>query len=296
MLPNFLIVGAAKSGTTSLHKHLSRHPDVYMPDTKEPSFFVSQEVQGRIPTWVSSEADYDRLFEGAVSENLRGEASVLYLYYWRQAIPRILTKLGSATKILIVLRNPIDRALSAYYDCQRFDANETLEFQEALAAEEDRRRDTSISPMMHYQQMGLYYSMITAYKIHFSEVKVILFEDLVSNEVETLREVAGFLKIDPDGLPDTQGTHMNAGGKYWENRFLGRVVKGVMTPRLRRFLSGMAPGVYTMLKKWVTGKFMAKTPDMSAKTREQLKTFFSDDVRRLREIVDCDFDRWSDFS
>ena len=295
MLPNFLIVGAAKSGTTSLHKHLSGHPDVFMPETKEPSFFVAQEVQGRIPTWVSSEAAYDGLFQDATSSPLRGEASVLYLYYWQAAIPRILEKLGSETKIIIILRNPIDRALSAYYDSQRFDANENLDFEAALAAEESRLDDSRLSPMMHYQAMGLYYSMVSAYQRHFGQVHVILFENLIANEADELRRVARFLGIDPDELPGTAGAHMNAGGKHWDNPILGKLVKGIMTPGLRRFLSGIAPGAYSGLKKMVTGKLMTKAPGMSDQTREQLRSYFFEDVRQLREIVRCDFEQWSDF-
>ena len=198
LLPNFLIVGAAKSGTTALYGSLSKHPQVFFPEIKEPSFFVAENVRDRIPTWVDSLAEYESLFSGSETFAARGEASVLYLYFFNTAIPNILNYLGSKTKIIICLRNPVDRAYSAYFDSQRFDSMENLPFEQALNQEKARISDNRFSPMTHYKAMGCYSSMVSAYKDVFSEVKVILFEDLVVQGAVVMNDLCEFLGVAPN--------------------------------------------------------------------------------------------------
>ncbi|MEM7284699.1 MAG: sulfotransferase [Pseudomonadota bacterium] len=293
--PNFLIVGAAKSGTTSLHAYLNHHPDVFLPETKEPSFFVAPEVAHRIPTWIESEADYDALFASAGSAAARGEASVLYLYFWRQAIPRVLKKLGSQTKIIVILRNPIDRAMSAYFDCQRFDANETLNFEEALAMEDSRVSDSTLNPMLYYKRMGLYADMVSGFQSSFDHVKVTLFEHLVRDPQSVLTELLQFLNVSVDLLPQSDQQRMNSGGRHWGNQFLGSLVKRAVTPGVRRALSGLAPGLYARLKGLAVDKLMTKAPSMSAETRSELAQYYSSDVHRLSQLVQLDLGCWADF-
>ena len=112
-LPNLLIVGAAKSGTTSLHHYLNQHPDIFMCFPKEPHFLINVEIgEGRIPKGISEIKLYQKLFEEGIGFKYRGESSVMYLMYPDIVIPKINTLLGSETKIIIMLRNPIERAYS----------------------------------------------------------------------------------------------------------------------------------------------------------------------------------------
>ena len=92
-LPNFLIVGAAKSGTTSLFHYLKQHPEVFMPSFKEPQYLVASKVRGRVFKNISVLEDYKGLFEDA-SQKAVGEASVFYLYFYKEAIQNIKTILG----------------------------------------------------------------------------------------------------------------------------------------------------------------------------------------------------------
>jgi hypothetical protein len=114
--PNFLIVGAAKSGTTSLYNYLKQHPDIYMPKHKEPLFMTSEiyaNLSEKDPRrHLNDEAkvytyeDYLRLFADAKNEQMLGEASATYLYYYDVAIPKIKRYLGDP-KIVIMLRDPV---------------------------------------------------------------------------------------------------------------------------------------------------------------------------------------------
>ncbi len=177
-LPNFLIVGAAKSGTTALYHYLSQHPEIYMSPLKEPKFITSNflkfpfqgpgdnEVEKMI---VKSFDRYCDLFKGVKNEKAIGEASADNLYYYEQAIFYIKKYIGNP-KIIIILRNPIERAYSAYLHLVR-DERETLSFKEALA-EEEKRRKQNWEFIWFYKNVGFYFNQVKAYLENFTQVKV----------------------------------------------------------------------------------------------------------------------------
>jgi len=149
-LPNFLIVGAPKSGTTSLYYYLKEHPEIYMSKLKEPHFFSKEcknlpfrgpkdESLGSTKYMNLTWEDYQNLFKGAITYKAVGEASADYLYYFKCSIKNIKKYLGNP-KIIIILRNPIERAFSAYLHMLR-DGREYLSFREALHMEEERKKN-----------------------------------------------------------------------------------------------------------------------------------------------------------
>ena len=181
--PNLFLVGAAKAGTTSLYAELARHPEIYMSPMKEPHFFSRIEPAAQLGGFfphVSDEDEYLALFEGAGDEPVVGEASTSYL--WdpprppsgsREAVPE--------AKILIVLRDPVERAYSHY----RNDVREGMErrsFLEALAAEQrDGPGGWGVSSL--YMDCGRYAEQLTRYVDRFGDrVKVLFFEDFVTDE------------------------------------------------------------------------------------------------------------------
>jgi hypothetical protein len=169
-LPNFLIVGAAKSGTSALHNYLNQHPDVFMPsyntegiNIKEPQFFVKQMVMNRIHSGVWDWESYKDLFKQAQNYQAIGEASVFYLYYFEEAIKNIKQYLTNEVKIIIILRNPINRAFSAHQHVSR-SIKENLSFEDAISLEEKRlMNNETLTPMVMYKDMGLYCAMVNAY-------------------------------------------------------------------------------------------------------------------------------------
>ena len=142
-LPNFLIVGAAKSGTSSLHNYLNQHPEIFMPsykdglNVKEPQFLIKNKVKDRLHFGIWSWQEYKALFDDATKFKAIGESSVFYLYYYKEAIKNIKFRLDDNIKIIILLRNPIDRAYSAFQHVSR-GLKENLSFEEALQIEENR--------------------------------------------------------------------------------------------------------------------------------------------------------------
>ena len=148
--PSFLIVGAQKSGTTSLYHYLSQHPQVFMSSVKEPNFFAfeGQQVDYRGPAGqpasinlysVTDWDDYQRLFADAGAAVALGEASTLYM-----AVPGTAERIRQRipdVRIIAILRDPVDRAFSSYLHCRRTGREPYAEFETALQHERERIAD-----------------------------------------------------------------------------------------------------------------------------------------------------------
>jgi len=217
-LPNFLIVGAAKCGTSSLHQYLLQHPDVFMStfnkkgvSVKEPQFLIKSKVKKRLHFGIWEWNEYVSIFNDVKEQNVIGEASVFYLYYYKEAIKNIKIRLGNDVKIIILLRNPVDRAFSAFLHVSK-GMKESLSFEDALIQEEGRlERDLTLTPMVMYKDMGLYYSMVKAYKKEFKNVHVVIYEDFRDKTNITLDRIFQFLDVIPTDKVDFSVRH-NVGG------------------------------------------------------------------------------------
>ena len=211
-MPNFLIIGAHKAGTTSLYQYLKQHPQIFMSAVKEPHFFsfmghpLNFNDPGFNPTklqTVASIDDYQALFQDVGDAEAIGEASPSYLYVAQSAsnIYQYLPKV----KIIAILRNPVDRAYSNFLHCRaREHGREPLgDFLEALQAEPMRTRD-NWSPLWHYQQMGFYYQQLQRYYKQFpkEQIRMYLYDDLLSNPEALLQDMFQFLQVNTKFMPD----------------------------------------------------------------------------------------------
>ena len=201
-LPNFLIVGAAKSGTSSLHNYLNQHPEVFMPSynemgmkVKEPRFLIKDLVQDRLNYGIWEFKEYQDLFVNSHKYKAVGEATVLYLYYYQHTIQNIKYYIGDDVKIIIMLRNPIERAYSAYLFASRtYQENKT--FEEALTYSSERyKTDDTLSPMILYKELGMYYKMVKAYIDNFKDVHIVLYDDFVLQTGIEVQRVFKFLNV-----------------------------------------------------------------------------------------------------
>jgi len=281
-MPNFFIVGAAKSGTTSLYEMLNNHPDVFMPDIKEPHFMVANQVKGKIPSCVANISDYCNLYEDA-GTRLTGEASVLYLYYYQEAISNIKKHCGEDAKIIIMLRNPVSRAYSAYLYAKMYDPNETLDFMPALNAE-DERINKGINPMLYYKSLGMYSDMVGAYKNAFENVKVITFDDYVRSPDVVYKDLCDFLGLERIGTINN-AIKSNEGGRVWKHRKFGEVLRKASPNWLRRAMKFCLGNNYWHLKSYVVSRFMEKAEKINEAESNWLCNFYTDDVIKLSKIL-----------
>jgi hypothetical protein len=204
-LPNFLILGAAKGGTTSLYAYLSQHPQVFVSVPKEPTFFGNEATDGLFhgphdedrcyhSRVITSFSDYSALFRSVTDQKAIGEASV-YSLYLPKAPEQIRKYVPNAT-MFAVLRNPADRAYSAYLHVVR-QARERLSFAAALEQEPLRIRQ-KWNPLWHFKTMGFYYEQVKRYYDMFgrSQVHIYLYEDFQKDPLAIMKEVLDILEVD----------------------------------------------------------------------------------------------------
>jgi len=295
-LPNFLIVGAAKCGTSSLHNYLNQHPDIFMPtfnkegrNVKEPQFLISERLKDRIHFGVWGWEEYKSLFNKVNSENAIGESSVFYLYYYNDAIKEIKNRLGKDIKIIIMLRNPIDRAYSAFQHVSR-GLIEKNTFEEALILENGRLQNNKrITPMVMYKDMGMYYRMVKAYIEEFKDVHIILYEDFNLSSDKVVKDVFRFLGVDKNKVIDTD-IRYNVGGKRWTNTFLKNIF--IKDSKLKLLFKQILSRKYREYGINLINKLFKKNIPMKIETRQYLAKYFKKDIIKLSEIIGKDLTNW----
>ena len=211
-LPDFILLGAAKAGTTALYHYLDQHPQIYMTPLKETNYFAlsGQNLDFRGPgdgefvnrLSITDEAAYHAQFHGRGEQLIAGEASPLYLYH--AAAPERIQAAVPNARFIIILRNPIDRAYSAFLHLVRDDRETTRDFEEALALEH-QRIDDNYEHIWHYLSMGRYYEQVKRYYDRFSheQIKVFLYRDLRESPHDLMRDTFNFLGVDKEFQPDT---------------------------------------------------------------------------------------------
>ena len=198
---DFLIVGAAKSGTTSLYQYLNQHPYIFMPTNKEPWFFCSDAVDDSLNIRldiIRKEEDYWNLFCPATDEQLKGEASTGYLFFYKHTIQNIKRYVPEwkYLKIIMIIRNPIDRAFSHYLN-DRVGGTINKSFYRVV----DECLLGKVNPEDNYIDYGFYYSQIQAYLENFKHVKIILFDDFKNDSESVVSEIFDFLDVDSSFRP-----------------------------------------------------------------------------------------------
>ena len=296
-LPNFLIVGAAKSGTSSLHNYLNQHPDIFMPSytqngmkVKEPRFLITKLVKERLHNGVWDFDSYCELFKNSDAYSLVGESTVLYLYYYDEAIKNIKKYLGSNVKIVIMLRNPIERAYSAYNFLKRKGIREQLSFEQALENEFLRMKNPNETPMIFYKKMGLYFDSVKAYLDNFKDVHIIFYDDFSANTEKSVSDTISFLGASTQPLIDTRKRY-NVGGKNWrfnwirslfleENAFK-KVTKYILPKSFRKSVAKVLISIFTR-----------RAIKMQESTRRSLINYYREDVSNLSELLGKDLKHW----
>lgn len=282
--PNFLIIGAAKSGTTSLYHYLAEHPQVFMSPIKEANYFAFKDngpiryfSGSEIPKArfkVQSEAEYLALFEGVTTENAIGEASPMYLAS-PHAAEAIRQRLPSA-RLVAILRNPIDRAYSGYQmHARRLDTRLSI--------------DQAFEPHQHWVQQSLYHQGLKAYFDRFdrSQIKILLFEDLREDTGRLMSDLYSFLEIDQDFTPNIETVHHKGAGVPHNLQLIGLVNKirpaGKFLPKPIRRAAYLA----------IRPAMFRPSVQMPEEVRNKLRGYFKEDIGRLSSLLRLDLEsRW----
>lgn len=312
-LPNFLIVGAPKCGTTSLYYYLKQHPEIFLPEIKEPKFMMAQflkfPLKGKDDAvmermMVKDFRDYKFLFSGVKGEKAVGEASVGYLYHYQGCIPQIKKYLGDP-KIIIVLRNPIERIFSHYNFFIR-EGKEKKSLLEAIEAEPERIKQNYYYGW-HYFSVGEYFEQVKAYLNNFFYVKILLHEDLLSNPKKIAREIFSFLEVDENFIPDVS-YHYNVSGVP-KNSIRSRLIINSLTRVRRLYLyilrfqntrpkdvkNNMSAGnkreKIVQFTETIKNNNLVR-PEMKPETRAYLKGVYREDILKLQDLIGRDLSHW----
>jgi len=310
-LPTFVIVGERRSGTTSLAKWLEPHPDVFLHPRLDMAYFVDDEIVGRLD-WLDGELDYQRwdgehsqveyaaMFEAGESATAVGEKSADYLF-WRPAHAR-LAKYLPECRFVVTLRNPIDRAWSHYWN-EVGKGRETLSFEDALAAENDRITNSAYArDHLSYRTRGEYDESLRDLFQHVprEQVLVVALDDLMDRPVETAAEVFRWIGVDPELGMERIGTQVNENWTTLPSRWaelpgLKQLERGTarMISRTTRFLARDSYRA-RRLNTRLLSLFRKTKGDMrmSAETRADLQRHFAPHIARLEDLLARDFSHW----
>lgn len=296
-LPNFLLVGAAKCGTSSLHNYLNQHPDIFMPTftadglkVKEPRFLIKEKIQKRLQKGIWNYKDYKLLFQGVTDEIAIGEATVLYLYYHSEAIKNIKKYLGEDVKIIIMLRNPIDRAYSAYSFASRT-LQENQSFNEALINARPRfDNDETLSPMILYKELGMYYKMVKDYMQNFKYVHIVIYDDFILQTDREVNKVLDFLNINTITNINTS-TIINSGGRKWDSKFVKKLL--MVDSIFKKILKIIIPKKIRLnIKNRLVQSFTSKADLINKTTKKELLDYYYKDIRLLEKLINKDLSKW----
>jgi hypothetical protein len=259
--PNFVIVGAAKAGTTAIYHYLLQHPQIYLSPLKETNYFAlaGQELCFRGPgdddyvnrLSITDEAAYFAQFDGVRDEIAIGEASPLYLYH-PQAAGRIYDTIPK-TKIIAVLRNPVDRAYSAFIHLVRDQREVHRDFEQALAHEQQRIAD-NWEHIWHYATMGRYYEQLKRYYDLFpqEQIKVYLYRDLRTEPDALLRDTLDYLGVDPNFSFDTKTRYNEASLPVEQRPPLYPAVRSRLQSELRDDILKLQDLIQRDVSHWLT--------------------------------------------
>ena len=280
-MPSFVIIGAAKCGTTTLYEYLLRHPAVMMPQLKEPEFFSRNEVYARGLEWYAS------LFADAGADQLCGEASTTYSRWphTADAASRLARQLPDV-KLIYLMRNPVERAYSHYAHHMRLGV--TCTFEEAIARSNE------------YVDCGLYMMQISRYMRFFNREQLLcLFtEDLKDDPAGVLNQLQAFLGLPVQQLTEPPIVANKGGADHFIRQHTTRRLRQVPGVSLLAdcMPDGLRKAAYNLVCATPQGKRLRsqfQLQPMKPETRTQLHAFFQQPNDRLAEFLGRDLSHWN---
>lgn len=226
LIPDFLIIGAGKSGTTSLYMYLRQHPEIFLPRVKEPNFYGYEnrspqdfgEALGEVRHFTESITDFDsyiELFRNALPGQLKGEMSNTYMYH--DQAPERIKHYNPGMKLIAILRQPAERLYSRYLHLARENRLPTRHFADCKNKNSIWwKRNDLISEGFYYRNLKPFYAHFPA-----ENIRVYLYETLNTNASGVLQDIFRFLNVSADFKPDLDGRFNQSG--IIKNQFLNRI-------------------------------------------------------------------------
>lgn len=310
-MPNFLIIGAPKSGTTSIYNYLKQHPQIYTSSVKEPAFFAFEGMeldgsvgpfaegaknrppdsfkwyQERVSAAITNLEDYQELFKGVTSEKAIGEASPGYMYF--SISPERIHHYIPNVKLIAILRNPADRAYSALVHRAQYGLDPEADFSNILE-KEDYNIDDEWWGFNHPIRIGFYYKQLKRYYDKFSpsQIKVYLYENLENNAQSLMEDIFRFIEVDESFTPNVSQKYLISAlpkNQLWHKLLtkpnpIKGLTKKLLPEKFRKPLG-----------KSLIQQNMGKPPKPQ-QVRSQLLDIYREDITQLQELIGQDLSHW----
>ncbi len=297
-LPNFLIIGSQKSGTSSLYRYLKAHPQIFMTRIKEPKFFALESTDFgfnapySLPEEVARIADraqYEALFADVSDERAWGEASTWYLH--TPGTAERIRQLVPDMKLIAILRQPVERAYSNFLHAKNYLKIEPYDdFAQAIRAEEERWQQQWGHPW-YYKRKGFYFQLLKPYFDIFprDQIRVYLMDDLKADARGLLQDIFRFLEVDDSFEPDFARRY-NVSANSARSQTLHKVLNQPNPAKaiVRRFLPAR---MRRQLKLKLQQKNRAEQ-QISPEIRAELMDEFRNDILKLQDLIDRDLSLW----
>lgn len=301
-LPNFMIIGAGKSGTTSLYEYLKEHPQVFMSPVKETNFFALEGKQlvdakndpnqmNHYPWSITVRSEYEDLFKGVDQEKAIGEVSPMYLY--TPVAARKIKATIPNVKIVVILRNPVDRLYSRFLHLARENRLPTSEFSDALDQESIWwKRNDLVREGHYFQHLSVYFELFDE-----KQIKVFTYDELRKDPKKVIADLYEFIGVDATFEPDMSSEYNVSG--FIKNKFTDKLIG--QDSLIKKAISKVSPALgnavinNTKIKKWVNGlrnKNLDRKP-LDKETRQQLlELAYKEDIHNLHKLLKIDFSNW----
>lgn len=277
MLPNFIVIGAMKSGTTSLCHQLSLHPEIFFSEPKEPSFFSNDDIWARGLPW------YKAHFDSVSTERAVGEGSVNYskLMEFPRSSERIRDVLGSGLKIIYIVRNPFEQIRSKW-----------MHMRVAGMTDKDFRR--AVLEDAHFIDSANYLLQLEQYR-HFipdEQIKVLFFEDYMLSPSEVLRDCFVFLDVDEDfyhlEVEENKSQHEN---RWGDTALLSSLKKSALYAGLKQLFPSALIETLRPFLQWR----IEEKPEYDDKMRQHVRRELAESSREFLSRYGKPVDFWTGF-
>lgn len=298
-LPTFLVIGAYKAGTTSIHHYLKQHPQIFMSRIKEIRFLtyaghhelpLSAMELSSLQWPVQSLSEYEKLFAGSCAYSARGDVSPCYLVFPEQTIPSIRKYIPDA-KLITILRHPVDRAYSSFVGLINKGFEEEWDFRHSLQLESAKIPRTLDGKCRQNFCESFYFDSLAFYFRNFprEQISVYLYEDLQQHPVRLLRDVFRFIGVDDRFVPDMSTRHNPSGwprfssAPFWIKKMdslAAKIVRNLPEP-----IKESAQRLFNRLAR-------TTAPALDPVLRRELTMLYRDDILRTQELIGRDLTHW----
>ena len=281
------IVGAPKAGTTSLYHYLNEHPNIVMSIDKEPNYFSSEAIKKQKlyykKKYIETLDQYHSLFTNIKENMIFGEGSVSYLFY--NNVASNIKSYNKDAKIIMIFRNPIERAFSHYLMDLRLGLI-SEKFEDII-----NKKSTHPNAKLYYQQyvgLGKYFEQLMRYREIFdlNNILIIDYEDLKYNTSKCVKKTYDFLGVEKSHTPNIEVTHNRF--KQARNSWVKLLYSSVTIRDMSRYI------IPNQLKDYLNNMLFQKDkkPVLNKKTEKKLRMIFKEDIVKLSDILEKDFIKW----